>query len=375
MASMVAINNKAQEVFRRSVAAGNSSYANGAARSGGLPPTGLGGSTTTPSSASSVGSVSGLGGSDYLSGALAQIQSLTSANNAWSAAQADKQMQFQQASADKAMQFEADQAKLNRDWQEYMSNTAHQREVKDLQAAGINPVLTATGGSGAPVTSGATASGYSGQGAKGDTDESGASSLVALLGSMLQSQTALLSQSMSAQNALAVADKYTAASRFGSLLSANTAQRVAETNYKQGIDVASINSGTSIQVAKINASSNITAHQISAMGQQAAAAISGQYHLSAARETALASIINTQTTALAKKYGDDLNAATQSGIAAANRDLQREMQQAGFDFQLEYQFNQQTHELELQKRGFLMDLSLNAEKALLDGAKYLALFG
>ncbi|UPW41595.1 DNA pilot protein [Peromfec virus RodF8_46] len=41
-------------------------------------------------------------------------------------------------------------------WSEKMSNTAHQREVKDLIAAGINPLYTATGGQGAstPSTSG-----------------------------------------------------------------------------------------------------------------------------------------------------------------------------------------------------------------------------
>lgn len=57
------------------------------------------------------------------------------------------------------MSFEGDQAALNRDWQAYMSGTAHRREMSDLRQAGLNPILTATGGAGASTPSGATARG------------------------------------------------------------------------------------------------------------------------------------------------------------------------------------------------------------------------
>lgn len=46
----------------------------------------------------------------------------------------------------KMADFNAAEAQKNRDWQEHMRATAYQTAVKDMEAAGLNPVLAVTGG-------------------------------------------------------------------------------------------------------------------------------------------------------------------------------------------------------------------------------------
>lgn len=158
------------------------------------------------------------------------LHAVSSANNAYNAAQAAAQMKFQEQSAAKAMDFNARQAEITRNWQEMMSNTAYQRQVRDMVAAGLNPVLGVSN-SGAAVPSGATGTGVASQGAKSEADTTMANAFSSMVNALVQGQTArdvaeinaktsMHNAELSAQAVLASAGLSAEASKYGSGLAA-----------------------------------------------------------------------------------------------------------------------------------------------------------
>lgn len=125
--------------------------------------------------------------------AFAQSQASADKAMRFSAEQAAAQMAFQKAMMENMQSYNSAQARDQRDWQERMRSTAYQATVKDMIAAGINPILAAqlgatNAGSGTAATSG-MAQGAMGSSAHAQMDQQTVPEVIRTAGYLVSSAT------------------------------------------------------------------------------------------------------------------------------------------------------------------------------------------
>ena len=262
------------------------------------------------------------------------IKSQSKENNAWSAEQARKQMEFQERSQQKAMDYNAAEAAKNRDWQKMMSDTAHQREVRDLIAAGLNPVLSVARGNGAAVGSGATAGSVgAGSGSKGDTDTSSNAAIVSRLSAVLNLQTQLQIADTNAKTNLAVAEKYNAISKYLGELQNSTNLYLGEKGLINSMAIAGIQATASQNVAGIHAAAQRYASDKSYQASVYASNVQSWTSKAVAAINASSHIVGSNISAQANKYAARLQAAARLYEANGSWENARYLQQQQQIFQ------------------------------------------
>lgn len=232
--------------------------------------------------------------------------------------------------------FNAQQAQLERDWSHQMSATAHQREVADLKAAGINPVLSAYSGG---------AAAYSGSAATADNGLTGAYATLAsnalqiassLSETMLNNAVTrkvtkmqVAAQKFSAKTSAkatkyaakksAAATRYAAeqsaaAQRYSAEQSAEASKYAAQLARQTGIDTTRMTNRMNKQIAKLNNLSKFDCATIAARAgvkQSEIQAFASKY---ASKLSYLANMKETKS----KEYREMMKTVTNGAVSIFN---------------------------------------------------------